>query len=41
MGEAFYLEGSKTLAQAAQRRYGAPSVEVFRARLEGALGSLV
>ena len=40
MGEILYSEGSKALTQAAQRGCGAPSLEVFRARLDAALGSL-
>jgi len=35
-----YTEGSETLAQASQRAVGAPSLEVLKARLDGALGSL-
>jgi len=40
VGEILYSEGSKALTQAAQRGCGAPSLEVFRARLDAALGSL-
>ena len=36
-----YSEGSETLAQASQRAVGAPSLEVLKARLNGALGSLI
>lgn len=37
----FYSEGDEVLAQAAQRSYGATSLEAFKGRLHGALGSLI
>lgn len=36
----FHSEASEALAQAAQRNYDTPSLEVFKAGLGGALGSL-
>jgi len=38
--EIFLSEGGEALVQVAQRSSGAPSLEVFEARLDGALGSL-
>ena len=34
-------QSGEALAQVAQRAVGAPSLEVFRAKLDGALGSLI
>jgi len=39
--EIFYTESGEALAQAAQRGCRCPSVEVFKARLDGILGSLI
>ena len=38
--KSLHSEGSEALAQAAQRSW-APSLEVFKARLYGALGNLI
>ena len=40
-GEVLYYESGEVLEQAAQRGYGCPVLEVFKAKLDGALGSLV
>jgi len=40
-GEVLYCESGEVLERAAQRGCGCPVLEVFRARLDGALGSLV
>lgn len=37
----FYDGSDETLVQAAQRSYGAPSLDVFKARLNMALSKLV
>ena len=36
----FYSDGGEALAQASQRTVDAPSLEAFKARLDGAQGSL-
>ena len=38
--ETLYSESSEALAQPARGAVGAPSLEAFKARLDGALGSL-
>ena len=40
-GEVLYKESGEVLEQAAQRVVDAPFLEVFKARLDGALGTLV
>ena len=40
-GEVLYYESGEVLAQAVQTLMDAPSLEVFKARLDGAMGSLV
>ena len=40
VGRNFYLEGDEALAQLPREAVDAPSLEVLRARLDGALGSL-
>jgi len=37
----FYSEGGETLEQVAQRDIDAPSLETFKARLDGALSNLI
>ena len=39
--EIFYSVGGETLEQVAQRSRECPSLEVFKARLDGAQGSLI
>jgi len=39
--EILYYKGGETLAQVAQRSCGFPSLEVFKARSDGALSNLV
>ena len=39
-GEIVPCEGGEALAQVAQRSCGCPSLEGFKARLDGALGNL-
>jgi len=39
--EILYSEGGEEREQASRRSYGYPSLEVFKARLDGALGSLI
>jgi len=41
MKEIFYDESGKELEQVAQRSCGCPLLEVFKARLDGALSNLV
>lgn len=40
LGRNFYLEGSEVLAQLHREAAGTSSLEAFKARLDGSLGSL-
>ena len=40
-GEVFHREGGEALAQLPKEAVGAPSLEVFKARLDGTLYSLI
>ena len=41
MEEILYSEGGEALAQAAREAVDAPLLKVFKARLDGALGSFI
>ena len=41
MLEMLYSEGGETVAQLPREALGAPSLEVFKVRLDGFLGSLI